>query len=326
MGPFDELMNRMRAFQESRALLTAVELDLFTAVGQGATAREAAARLQTDARATEMLLNALTSLGVLAKHDGVFRDTPLVAQYFAAGSPDNARLATMHIVHLWDSWSTLTECVRAGTSVARKTVAERGADWTEAFIAAMDRNAHARAPLVVKAVGTDGIRKMLDLGGGSAAYSIAFAKASPQLHAEVLDLRAVLPLTERYIGEAGLGDRVKTRPGDFTKDPFGQGYDLILASAICHMLGPDENRDLFRKSFEALAPGGRLVVQDFILAPDKTAPPMAALFALNMLVGTKNGSAYSQPEYDGWLREAGFQDVRHVPLEVPAELMVAAKK
>jgi hypothetical protein len=173
-------MNRIRAFQESRALLTAVELDLFSAVGPGATAAEAASRLQSDERATEMLMNALTALGMLQKKDGIFRNAPLAAQYFTEGSTDNVRLAMLHSAYLWDRWSTLTECVRTGTSQQRASPGERDQQWTEAFIAAMDRNVVERAPLVIKAVGTNGVSRMLDVGGGSGGYSIAFAKASPE--------------------------------------------------------------------------------------------------------------------------------------------------
>ncbi len=323
--PLEDLMNRIRAFQESRALLTAVELDLFNAVAQGATAAEAASRLQTDERATEMLMNALVALEMLQKKDGVFLNTQLAAQYLTEGSADNARLAMMHTVYLWDRWSTLTECVRTGTCQQGASVHGRDQHWTEAFIAAMDRNLAERAPLVVKAVDTSGVRRMLDVGGGSGGYSIAFAKASPELHAEILDLPAVLPLTEQYIEKSGLMERVKTRVGDLQHDEFGSDYDLIFVSAICHMLGPAENQDLFRRCFAALAFGGRIVVQDFILKPDKTAPRYAALFALNWLVVTQNGGSYSEDEYSAWLHQAGFRDVRHVLLPGSTSLMVGVK-
>jgi hypothetical protein len=172
----EDLMNRIRAFQESRALLTAVELDLFNAVGEGATAAEAAKRLRTDERATEMLMNALVALEMLQKKDRVFRNTPLAARHVTEGSPENVRLAMMHSAYLWHRWSTLTECVRTGACQEHTGGGERDQYWTEAFIAAMDRNVMERAPLVLKAVDISGVRRMLDVGGGSGGYSIAFAK------------------------------------------------------------------------------------------------------------------------------------------------------
>jgi precorrin-6B methylase 2 len=310
---------------ESRALLTALELDVFTAVGSGATAADVAQKISTHPRATEMLLNALVATGMLVKQQGVFRDTPATARYFAEGSKDNARPGLIHTAHIWHRWSNLTECVRAGTAVGHQEMAERGDDWTKPFIAAMHHNAAERAPLVVQAVGTTAVERLLDVGGGSAAYSIAFAQANEKLHATVLDLPTVLPIAQGHINAAGLAGRVETRAGDLRRDPLGKGFTMVLVSAICHMLSPEENQDLFRRCFAALEPQGRLVMQDFILEPDKTAPKQAALFALNMLVGTPAGSTYSHEEYSAWLREAGFNDVRQIRLPGPSSLMVGVR-
>jgi (2Fe-2S) ferredoxin/ubiquinone/menaquinone biosynthesis C-methylase UbiE len=318
----DDLAQMIRAYQESRVILTAVELDLFTAVGAGASAAQAAAKMGADPRAAEMLMNALVALGLLAKRDGTFRNTPVSARYLAAGSPDDSRAATMHTVNLWRRWSTLTGCVRAGTAVAAREAGDR---WTDSFIAAMHRNARERAPHVVRAVGAAGLRRMLDVGGGSGAYSIAFAQANGELRAEVLDRPAVLEIARRHIASAGLSDRVSTREGDLRAGDLGAGYDLVLVSAICHMLSPEENLDLLRRCFRALAPAGRVVIQDFILEEDKTSPKMAALFSLNMLVGTERGASYSEPEYAAWLREAGFRDVSRIRLPGPSGLMIGSR-
>jgi (2Fe-2S) ferredoxin/2-polyprenyl-3-methyl-5-hydroxy-6-metoxy-1,4-benzoquinol methylase len=321
----DDLNSTLRAFQESRVLLTAVELDLFTAVGSGARADEVAARTGSDPRATEMLMNALVAMGWLAKQDTIYRNSLSSARYFVDGSADDSRAATMHLVHLWQTWSTLTECARAGASVFHQEMVDRGEEWTRSFIAAMHRNARARAPLVVRAVGTEGVTRMLDVGGGSGAYSIAFASANENLQVDLLDLATVIPIAQGHIKSGGLAERIRTRPGDLRVDNFGEGYDLVFVSAICHMLGPDENKDLLKRCFAALAPGGRVVIQDFILDPGKTAPKSAALFALNMLVGTPAGSTYTEAEYATWLEAAGFQEVRHVRLPGPAGLIVGTR-
>ena len=306
-GPsFNDLMNTMRGFQESRVLLAAVELDIFSAVGKGATASEVAGRLQAHPRSTETFLNALVAIGALSKSGDVFRNTPDTARYLVAGSPDNQRPALMHTVHVWKAWTTLTDAVRAGTAVVPPGVDGRDAEWTQAFIAAMHRGALSAAPAVVETVGAAGVRRLLDLGGGSGAYSIAFAQANPELRAEVLDLDSVVPIAQKHIDEAGLAGRVTTRVGDLLTDEFGAAYDLVLLSAICHMFGPEENQDLLRRSYRALTPGGRVVIRDFVLEPDKTAPKGAALFALNMLVATRTGSTYSEAEYTSWLKGAGF--------------------
>ncbi len=318
----DDLNEMIRAFMPSRAVLTALELDAFTAVGGGASPAQVAQKIHADSRATEMLLNALASLKLLDKKDGAFFNTAASARFFSEGSRDNARPGLMHTAHIWHRWSQLTECVRTGTPVARS----RDESWVTAFIAAMDRNARDRAGAVVKAIGAGGIRRVLDLGGGSGAYSIALARALPGLKAEIMDLGDVVPLTQEYIRKAGLADRITTRVGDMLHDPLGENYDLVLISAICHMFSPEENRALLHRTYRALAPAGQVVVQDFILDPSKTAPRAAALFSLNMLVGTRAGASYSEPEYASWLQEAGFTDVRRVRLPGPSGLMIAVRE
>lgn len=320
---FAELMETMRAFQESRVLLTAVELDVFTAVGEGATAAQVAGRLPADPRATEVLLNAVVALGALTKEGGTFRNTAETGRYLVAGAPDDARPALMHTVNLFQSWATLTECVRAGTSVLPPGVDKQDPRWTKSFIAAMHRVAAGVAAKLVEAVGADGVRRLLDVGGGSGAYSIAFAQASPTLRAEILDQASVLPMAQEHIQAAGLADRIATRAGNLTADELGEGYDLVLLSAICHMLDEEQNRDLLRRCFRALAPGGRVVIRDFILDPGKTAPKAAALFAINMLVGTRGGSTYTEAEYHAWLAEAGFQTFTRP--DPAGDLIVAAR-
>jgi (2Fe-2S) ferredoxin/predicted O-methyltransferase YrrM len=321
----DDLQATIRAFQESRVVLTAVELDVFTAVGAGADAASVARAAGTDPRATETLLNALVALELLEKRAGVFFNGPVSARFLVAGAPHDSRAALRHTLHLWSSWSTLTDCVRAGTSVTYRDMSEAAPEWTSAFIAAMHRNASSRAPMVVRAAGVEGVRRVLDLGGGSGAYAIGFAQASPTLRAVVFDLPNVIPITRQHVEAAGLADRVTTAPGDLRVDRYGSGFDLAFVSAICHMNSPDENLEMLGKILDALEPGGRVVIQDFILRPDKTSPRTGALFALNMLVGTRAGSSYGEDEYAAWLAQAGFVDARRVDLPGPTALMVARK-
>ena len=325
----DETEALLRGFQPSRAALTAIELDVFTAVHAGgetgASAAEVASRTQTSPYGMAVLLDALCSLGLLVKQAGRYRNGPVAGTHLRAGSPHDARAALLHTAHLWQRWSTLTECVRKGTALVDRDMKERGDDWTEPFIAAMQRNAFFRAPVVVGALDLARVRRVLDVGGGSGAYAAAFAHAKPDLEVTVLDLPNVTPLTRRYLAAGGAGARVSTTDGDFRTDPLGSNFDLVLLSAICHMNGPEENLALFRKAHAALVPGGQLVVHDFVLDDDKAGPRSGALFALNMLVGTPHGSSYSGPEYAAWLSEAGFAGARMVALPGPTDLMIAVR-
>jgi 3-hydroxy-5-methyl-1-naphthoate 3-O-methyltransferase len=318
----DDIVEMIRGFMPSRAVLSALELDVFTAVGAGGTAEQIARKIQCAPRATEMLLNVLVSLKLLEKRDGVYCNSPVAARFFVEGAPDSARMAQLHIANLWPRWSSLTDAVKTGTSVAPR--GDHG--WTKPFIAAMDHNARGRARALAQAVEVNGAKRMLDLGGGSGAYSIALAKAHPGLECEIVDLAEVLPITQEYIHKAGLDDRIVTRAGDMLTVPLDAGkYDLVLLSAICHMFSPEENCELLQRAYRALAPKGRLVISDFVLQADKTAPRFGALFALNMLVGTRAGASYSEPEYTDWLKAAGFKETKRVRMPGPANLMIGTK-
>jgi DNA-binding CsgD family transcriptional regulator len=280
------LIQAGRAFQESRVLLTALELDVFSALGKGATAAELALNLGTDPRATEMLLNALAAVGALVKRDGVFRCTE------ESKGLGPARMGLMHMVHLWDTWSRLTDCVKSGKAVATRGPESFPEARTRAFIAAMHARARENAEQAVR-------------------------------HAEILDLGAVVPLAEEYIREAGLQSRVRVRPGDMLTADFGEGYDLVLLSAVCHMWGEDDNRSLIKRCAQALVPGGHLVIREFILDEDRTAPPFAAIFAINMLVGTEHGNSYTEGEYRTWMTEAGLGAIARP--DPQGDVLVAAK-
>lgn len=313
----EQLQELFWSFREVRAALTAVELDVFAHLGDGPTAQQLAERIHTNSRATEMLLNALVNLELLTKQDGRYFNTEVSARHLTG----DGRMAMMHQVGLWDRWSSLTDCVRAGTAVLPRKRDEAG---TEAFIAAMHRNASERAEQVISAVDARNSRNLLDLGGGSGAYSIAFALANPELHATILDQEPVLKIAARHIANARVKDRVQTRVGDMLDFDLGAGFDLVLLSQVLHMFSEPECRALLRLSHKALVPGGRIAIQEFILDPDKTSPRWAVLFSLNMLVGTAGGASYSAAELSNWLSEAGFKDIRHVPLGMTG-LMLAEK-
>ena len=316
----DRLEQMIRGYMPSRCVLTALELDVFTAVGDGADAEQIGAKIHANARAVGMLLNALVSLGLLAKSGDNYRNTPESARFFVQGSKDNHRNGLLHTANIWHRWSTLTDAVRRGTHIPIDR--DHTPEWTHSFIAGMQRNAKDRAPHVVKALGTTGVRRILDLGGGSGAYSIAFARACPEVRCEILDVPEVVPLAAEYVSKANVSAQVSLRAGDMLHDDFGSGYDLIMLNAICHMFSEEENRNIFCRARQALAPNGRLAVQDFILNPDKTGPQHAALFSLNMLVATDGGASYSEPEYSSWMKDAGFTDVCRINLPGPSGLIV----
>jgi SAM-dependent methyltransferase len=278
----DRIMEMVRAFQRSRALLTAYELELFTALGnESKSSAEAAGMLGTENHATDRLMNALCALELLEKKDNKFLNTPLAQRFLVKHSPDFMG-NLYHSVNLWDTWSTLTRAVYKGTTVMEKKVNDRGEKWLTAFIAAMHNRAKKIAPKVVDKLNLSKVTRVLDVGGGSGAYAMAFVKARSNINAAVFDLPNVIPITQQYIEQEGLTNEIKTIVGDYTKDPLGNGYDLIFISSIIHINSNEVNMKLLKKCSEALNPGGQVVIQDFIMDEDRTTPPNGALFALNI--------------------------------------------
>jgi (2Fe-2S) ferredoxin/predicted O-methyltransferase YrrM len=325
----DRLDQMIRGYMPSRCILTALELDIFTAIGEGANAEQIGTRIHANARAAEMLLNALVALGLVTKSGGMYSNTPESARFFVQESKDNHRNGLLHTANIWHRWSTLTDAVRHGTCIPidpHNNARDSTPEWTANFIAGMDRNAKARAQLLVQALGTAGVRRILDLGGGSGAYSIAFAKASSDVRCEILDVPEVVPLTTEYVNKARVSAQVNLRSGDMLTDDLGSGYDIIMLNAICHMFSEEQNQQLFRRARQALAPNGRFVVQDFILNSDKTGPLHTALFSLNMLVATDHGASYSEREYSSWMKNAGFADIFRIKLPGPSDLIVGLAK
>jgi len=308
----DRIIDMVIAFQRSRVLLTAYELELFTALGnESKSSAEVAGALGTEKHATDRLMNALCALELLDKKENKFSNTPLAQRFLVKHSPDF--LGNLyHSVHLWDTWSTLTRAVYKGTTIMEKKINDRGEKWLTAFIAAMHNRAQKHAPKVVGKLDLSKVTRVLDVGGGSGAYAMAFAKARSNISAAVFDLPNVIPLTRQYIEKEGLADKIKTIVGDYTVDSLGNGYDLIFLSAIIHSNSNEVNVKLLKKCSEALNPGGQVVIQDFIMDENRTTPPSGALFALNMLVSTEAGDTYTEAEVKDWMTAAGFSNIKRI--------------
>jgi len=270
-------------------------------------------------------MNALVVLGILGKDGDRYVLDDAADALLVPGRPEYQG-GLQHAAHLWRAWSTLTDAVRAGTSVReRRPEGAAGAQRTEAFIAAMHHGGSSRAAEVVARLDLTGVRRVLDVGGASGAYAMEFVRRGEDLRAAVFDLPDVLPLTRRYLADAGMAGRVDTVAGDYLVDDFGAGWDLVFLSNIVHINAPEENADLIFRAAAALAPGGRLVIQDFVPDADRTGPRFPVVFALNMLVNTAAGDAYTLPELRDWTDAAGLRWLDPVETGVPSTLVMAQR-
>lgn len=321
----DNISEIAYAFQESRILLTAFELGIFTELGDlKRSSGDVSKALGTNPRATDRLMNALCAIGFLQKDGGLFSNAPHSASLLVAGK-DDFMSGLMHTVNMWNTWGTLTDAVRKGTSTAGKSPWGRDDKWVEAFIEAMHYRAVRQATEVVKLIDTANVRSLLDVGAGSGAYSMAFIKSNDRVRATLFDLPNVIALTKRYIERGGCLKRVEFVSGDYTKDDLMSGFDLVFLSQILHSNPLDQNARLIKKAANALNPGGKVVVQEFIVDEDRTSPPFAAMFSLNMLVATEEGDTYTENEVRGWMQKAGLSDIVRKDTDVGTALIIGKK-
>lgn len=318
----DDIQKLARAFKLSRVLLSGYELGVFAAVDKGATSAEVARRIKADDRATDRLLNALVVLGLLTKRAGVFRLTAASRKYLVPGGRDYLA-GIAHTNHMWDRWGDLTAAVRRGRSPFAGI--PRDDAGTAAFIVAMHYRATRIAPAIVRMLDLKGVTRVLDVGGGPGDYAIAFARASRRIHAAVFDLPTVVPLARRFIMAAGMAERVEAIAGDYEVGSLGRGYDLVFMSQILHSNSFAANVKLVKKGAAALSPGGRLVVQEFVVDEDRAGPPQAVLFALNMLAATDGGDTYTEKEIGEMMTRAGLRDLTRKDTPFDTTLIIGRK-
>ena len=314
-------------FQKSRVLLTAFELNIFTVLDASAkTSEEVTKNIRTDKRATDRLMNALVAIGFLEKKNGKFKNTKEASDFLVKGKPGYMS-GLMHTVSLWQTWSTLTECVRKGTSVYQrpKTINNRDSQWLEAFIEAMHYRASRQAKEIISKIDLKGVKKVLDVGGGSGAFAMAFVKAKKDIKATVFDLPNVTPITLKYVYENKLAEKVDTVSGDYNVDKFPTGYDIIFLSAVVHINSYEGNMKLIKKCAASLNPGGSIVIQDQVMNEDRTKPNGGALFALNMLVGTEEGDTYTEKEMREWFEKAGIKFEKRIETFMGNSLIIGRK-
>ena len=196
-------------------------------------------------------------------------------------------------------------CAKARPAKRRASI--RGAEADRAaFIQAMDNASGPIAASLVKQLGPLNFKRLLDVGGASGTWTVAFLRAVPEAKAVLFDLPDAIPHAAKRLEQAGLKERVKLVQGDFYKDDLPKGADFAWVSAIVHQNSREQNRELFAKVHAALVPGGRIVIRDIVMEPSRTAPRMGALFAINMLVNTPSGGTFTFAELDEDLRQAGF--------------------
>ena len=286
-------------FRASRVLITANNLGVFERLSTEKDAGQVARLISADRRATEILLDALTGLGLLKKKNGRYINSKVSEMFLVRKSPYYQGDIIRHADSLWKNWSGLDEVVRSGRP-------NRASHDHESFIRGMHNIAALKAGSVLDAIGLRGVRRALDLGGGPGTYSIEMARRG--IEATIFDLPDTIKIAKDIVRKSKVNG-VKFISGDFLNSDIGGGYDMVFISQILHSLSIDDSKYLLKKASASLNPKGRIVIQEFYINRERTSPMDSALFSVNMLVNTEGGRCYTSQEIKSWLKEIGLRAI-----------------
>lgn len=313
----ERIFGMMQAHVQSAALKGAIDLGLFTVIGQDHnTAVTAAAACGASERGTRILCDYMTVAGLLQKNDGVYSLTPESAAFLDKRSPSYLGSAAQFMSHEMHhkAAADVAETVRRGTTLldGREYFDIENHVWVDfargmmpmMFPAAQFMAAQLQSP-----------RRLLDIAAGHGIFGVLAAAQHPELQVDAIDWPAVLAVAEENAARFGVSDRWHARPGSALEVDWGAGYDVVYITNFLHHFDAKENVNILRKCRAALNPGGTLLTLEFVPNPDRVTPMASAAFSLTMLLNTPAGDAYTQAELEEMLRAAGFasNELHQVP-------------
>ncbi len=310
-----DLLSTSNAYWRGCALQAGVRLGIFTAIhDEPITLTGVAERTSTDRRGVEYLLNALSAMGLLEKEGKRYRNTRETRKLLCKDSAAYIGHIILHHHHILDGWAQLDEAVKNGTPVEKRSYGEE--IERESFLMGMFNLGMGLAPKIAEQVDLSTHHRLLDLGGGPGTYAIHFCLANPELRAVIFDRSTTEPFAINTVAKFGLTGRIAFTGGDITTDTIPEGpYDIAWLSHLLHSNGPEQCQEIIDKTVAAMAPGGMIMLHDFILDNSKDAPEFPALFSLNMLVNNPAGRSYSEEELTAMLRNSGVKNIRRHPFQ-----------
>jgi ubiquinone/menaquinone biosynthesis C-methylase UbiE len=322
----------INAHQRTEALKAAIELEVFTAIGEGNTTADAIAkRCQTSERGMRILCDYLTIMEMLTKSENQYALTLDSATFLDKRSPAylGGAIEFLCSPELLEGHKHVAEAVRKGGTAVENdgTVGPENPVWVK-FARGMAPMMSMPAQLMAKLVdpGAERKLKVLDIAAGHGLFGIAFAQNNPQAEIYAVDWKPVLEVAKENAQKAGVAERHHTIEGSAFDVEFGTGYDLVLITNFLHHFDPPTNETLLRKVHAALADGGRAVTLEFVPNPDRVTPPDSAGFSMMMLVGTPSGDAYTFAELERMFANAGFSRSTIHPLPPTIQQVVISEK
>ena len=321
------------AFWGSKTLLSAIELGLFTQLADGALTAEALRqRMGLHARAANDFFDALVALGMLAKADERYSNTPEADLFLDRRKPSYiGGILEMANARLYPFWGALSEALTTGEP---QNEAKRGENFFASLYADQGRLkgfAHAMTGL---SIGTaiaiaekfpwKDHKTFVDVGAAEGALPVQLALHHPHLVGGGFDLPPLAPIFNDYVGSFNLGDRLRFHPGDFFADPLPSA-DVLVMGHILHDWNLEEKRQLISKAFAALPSGGALIIYEALIDDERRQNTFGLLMSLNMLIETPGGFDYTGADCMGWLKDAGFSEAYTVHLVGPDSMVVGMK-
>ncbi|MCI4679771.1 acetylserotonin O-methyltransferase [Rhodoblastus acidophilus] len=329
----ERLLGVGMGFWGAKALLSAVELGVFTRLGKGrANLAELTEDLGLHERGARDFFDALVAMKLLDREDGVYGNTPETDLFLDRAKPSYVGgILEMANARLYATWGRLTHALRTGRRESEDPADEDffGAlyadpDRLRGFLAAMSGVSAGPAKAIAAKIPWRDYKSFVDVGAAQGMVPVTIARAHPHLAGAAFDLPAVGPIFEEFVARNGLSDRLRFMPGDFFKDKLPTA-DVMIMGHILHDWGMEEKRVLLAKAYEALPKGGLLVVYEALIDDDRRENAFGLLMSLNMLIETPGGFDYTGADCQNWMREAGFAEIRVEHLLGPDSMVIGVK-
>ena len=307
------LQGLARAYCQSAVLYAAIDLELFTHVANGSdTEPRLAEALGIPLLQVERLVTAALAMKLLEADGGTLRNAPDTARFLVKGESGYAADWLTFTRGDVANWFRLTEFLKESSRPSTLGLYETlTVEQARKYHAATYSIGVGAARRFVRRVDLSRRRKMLDLGGGTGAYSITAVQAQPQLRAIVLDLPPVTEATKEYIRRAGIEDRISVMPGDFTRTPFPDDVDVVLMASNLPLYNEAVIGEIVRKVYRALLPGGEFHLLGEMLNDDRSGPLDAAMWGVNEALSRSEGKCHTIGQCVRYLEDAGFATVTH---------------
>jgi predicted O-methyltransferase YrrM len=318
------LWNLAHAYCEARAFHAANQLDIFSVLEEKreATSSEMAEALGLGLRPVRMLLDVCVALKLLEKSDGKYNNSELASAFLVKGKPHYSGNFVSLEAESYLNWARLDEAIRHNAPVVEPM---RDDAFLKFFTHAMHSTSVFSSMMLAQAIDLSTYKSLLDIGGGAGINAIRFAETYPNLHATVFDRAPVIEVASEYIAKSPAADRLETCAGNYRQSLPG-GHDAALLSNIIHGEGPESNRALIKRLYDALDAPAIVIIADVLPNEERTGPAFPLIFALNELIHTESGDTYTESEVIGFLKTAGFSEFNTISFEPAPLSLVTAKK